>query len=147
MKTIERMTDIDQLDGGNGAGRGRLCELLREMFRGLQAGLEGACGGSGTAEGAAGVDRGSGREEFSLEAFGPIFVLGRQDDLRDLRGAFLADGLFETVPEEVAELRLARRVLYRIMVACNNEFMPVFLVPREVLAGYPESRRYLEAWL
>ncbi|MBF0548325.1 MAG: hypothetical protein HQM08_28070 [Candidatus Riflebacteria bacterium] len=101
---------------------------LREQFFSLQKSLQ------------------NGEKEFTLEKYGPIIILEEKDNLYHLSSAHLSESLFETIPEEIKEIVIEGKSLYKIMVICNNEFMPIFFVPKEVIEKYPEFPDYLKQW-
>ncbi len=90
---------------------------------------------------------GSQQENFTLSEHGPIIMIDPGDDLHNLQSGFLSESLFVTVPEEVVVRTVDGDVLYQILVLCNNEFMPTFFIPKEIMDRYPEAEAYLARWL
>ena len=92
-----------------------------------------------------------GEGEFSLEEFGPLYVLQKTDNLRDLSevGFNACDnGIFGDVPEEVSLIQAPDFSFYEVQIAFNNSFLPHFYLPvGQFEEVYPELQDYLKRWL
>lgn len=123
MRVIKTLEDIRRLRR-DGKTDQLLLAYLENAFHGLHQALE-LCD----------------PETFSLEPYGPLVILESQDNLHDLRELGLGPahgGLFGAIPEFVAQMSIGGRVVYRIYLMSDNDYMTIILVDKDLDKGLEE---------
>lgn len=74
-------------------------------------------------------------EDFSLNNDGEIALLEKGDNLRNLQvlGLDPNGGLLCTIPESVKGIIIEEKILFEIMILCNNQYVLYVYVPEEIV--------------
>ena len=74
-------------------------------------------------------------EEFSLNNDGEIVVLEKGDNLRNLQAIGLDPkaGLLSSTPESIKRIIIEERILFEIIILCNNQYVLYIYVPKDIL--------------